>query len=58
MTKRTRRTHCLGLNAKVVFAAIKGGKTLADQARVFDVHPLPATREKTAPSKPGIEHPA
>ena len=39
MTKRTRRTHSPGFKAKVALAAIKGEKTLAELAKLFDVHP-------------------
>ena len=39
MTKRTRRTHSGGFKAKVALAAIKGEKTLAGLAKLFDVHP-------------------
>ena len=39
MAKRTRRTHSPGFKAKVALAAIKGEKTLAEWAMVFDVHP-------------------
>ena len=39
MTKRTRRTHSPGFKAKVALAAIKGEKTLAEFAKLFDVHP-------------------
>jgi len=39
MTKRTRRTHSPGFKAKVALAAIKGEKTLAELAKLHDVHP-------------------
>jgi transposase-like protein len=39
MAKRTRRTHSPGFKAKVALAAIKGEKTLAELAKLFDVHP-------------------
>ncbi len=39
MTKRTRRTHSAGFKAKVALAAIKGEKTLAELAKLFDVRP-------------------
>src|SRR6476646_9583672 len=39
MTKRTRRTHSGAFKAKVALAAIKGEKTLAELAKLFDVHP-------------------
>ena len=38
MTKRTRRTHSPAFKAKVALAAIKGEKTLAELAKLFDVH--------------------
>ena len=38
MTKRTRRNHTPGFKAKVALAAIKGDRTLADLAQLFDVH--------------------
>jgi transposase len=39
MTKRTRRNHSPAFKAKVALAAVKGGKTLAELAQQFDVHP-------------------
>ena len=41
MTKRTRRNHTPAFKAKVALAAIKGEKTLAELAQMFDVHPEP-----------------
>ncbi len=39
MTKRSRRTHSPAFKAKVALAAVKGEKTLAELAQLFDVHP-------------------
>jgi transposase len=39
MTKRTRRNHTPAFKAKVALTAIKGEKTLAELAQLFDVHP-------------------
>src|SRR5271154_6228334 len=36
MTKRTRRNHTRGFKAKVALAAMKGDKTLAELAQLFD----------------------
>ena len=44
MTKRTRRNHTPGFKAKVALAAIKGDKTLAELAQLFDVHPNQITQ--------------
>ena len=59
MTKRTRRTHSPGFKAKVALAAIKGEKTLAELAKLFDLHPHQITAWKAqlqeggaAPSAP------
>ena len=46
MTKRTRRNHTPGFKAKVALAAIKGDKTLAELAQLFDVHPNQITTWK------------
>jgi len=46
MTKRTRRTHSPGFKAKVALSAIKGEKTLAELAKLFDVHPHQITAWK------------
>jgi hypothetical protein len=37
--KRTRRIHTPGFKAKATLAAMKGDKTLAKLAQLFDVHP-------------------
>ena len=39
MARRARRTHSPAFKAKVALAAIKGEKTLAELAQLFDVHP-------------------
>ena len=44
MTKRTRRNHTPGFEAKVGLAAMKGDKTLAELAQLFDVHPNQITQ--------------
>ena len=47
MTRRTRRNHSAAFKAKVAMAAIKGDKTLAELAQVFDVHANQITQWKT-----------
>jgi len=39
MARRARRTHSPAFKAKVALAAIKGEKTLAELAQLYDVHP-------------------
>ena len=51
MTKRTRRNHTPAFKAKVALAAIKGDKTLAELAQLFDVHPNQITQWKGSCSK-------
>ncbi|MGC0394272.1 hypothetical protein ACVIU7_001916 [Bradyrhizobium liaoningense] len=52
MTKKSRRTHSPAFKAKVALAAVKGDKTLAELAQLFDVHPNPDhDLEKPAPGR-------
>ena len=46
MTRRARRNHTPAFKAKVALAAIKGEKTLAELALLFDVHPNQITNWK------------
>jgi transposase-like protein len=46
MTKRTRRNHTPAFKAKVALAALKGERSLAEQAQAFDVHPNQITTWK------------
>jgi transposase-like protein len=39
MQRRPRRNHTSAFKAKVALAAIKGDRTLAQLAELFDVHP-------------------
>lgn len=38
MSRRPRRNHSLVFKAKVALAAVKGEKTLAELAQLYDVH--------------------
>ena len=44
--KRSRRKHSPAFKAKVALAAIKGEKTLAELAQLYDVHPTQITAWK------------
>lgn len=46
MTRRARRNHTPALKAKVALAAVKGEKTLAELAQLFNVHPNQITAWK------------
>lgn len=46
MSKRTRRTHSPAFKAKVALAAVKGEKTLAELAQLYEVHPTQVTAWK------------
>ncbi len=46
MTRRPRRNHTPAFKAKVALSAIKGGRTLAQLAEQFDVHPNQITSWK------------
>jgi len=46
MTRRARRNHTPAFKAKVALSAIRGEKTLAELAQVFDVHPNQITNWK------------
>lgn len=46
MPRRARRNHTPGFKAKVALAAIKGDRTLAQLAELFDVHPNQITAWK------------
>ncbi len=43
MSRRARRNRSPAFKAKVALEAIRGDKTLAELAQVYDVHPNPIT---------------
>lgn len=47
MSRRPRRNHSPAFKAKVAIAAIKGDKTLAELAQLYDVHANQITQWKT-----------
>ncbi len=47
MSKRPRRNHSPAFKAKVALAAVKGEKTLAELAQLYDVHPKQITTWRT-----------
>ncbi len=47
MSKRPRRNHAPAFKAKVALDAIRGDKTLAELAKLHDVHPNQITDWKT-----------
>jgi transposase len=60
MSRRARRTHSPAFKAKVALAAIKGEKTLAELAQLYDVHPNQITggRRSCLRGLPGCLAPA
>jgi transposase-like protein len=47
MSKRPRRNHSPVFKAKAALAAVKGEKTLAELAQLYDVHPNQITTWRT-----------
>ena len=47
MSRRPRRNHSPAFKAKVALAALKGDKTLAELAQLYDVHPNQITQWKS-----------
>jgi len=47
MSRRPRRNHSPAFKAKVALAAVRGEKTLAEVAQLYDVHPNQITTWRT-----------
>lgn len=47
MKRRSRRNHTAAFKAKVALAAVRGDKTLAELAKLHDIHPNQITDWKT-----------
>ena len=47
MSRRPRRNHSPAFKAKVALAAVRGEKTLAELAQLYDVHPNQITTWRT-----------
>ena len=47
MKRRSRRNHIAAFKAKVALAAVRGDKTLAELAKLYDIHPNQITDWKT-----------
>jgi transposase len=47
MSRRSSRNHSPAFKAKVALAAVKGEKTLAELAQLYDVHPNQITTWRT-----------
>ena len=47
MSRRPRRNHSPAFKAKVALAVVKGEKTLAELAQLYDVHPNQITTWRT-----------
>ena len=54
MSKRPRRNHSPAFKAKVALAAVRGEKTLAELAQLFDVHPNQITTWKSQLLEKGL----
>ena len=54
MSKRPRRNHCAIFKAKVALDAIRGEKTLAELAKVHDVHPNQIVNDLPGHARQGV----